>query len=341
MNWQRIEARVLEIVERVTNGGRTEDDFVECKSKWPDQSRAARRIAAISNAARGEDVMWLIGLDENGHRVVALDATDPGNWWGSVESKFADGVAPSVRMRNIPTDQGMVVCLYFETDRSPYVVNVDPNTAGGLTREVPWRDGTRTRTAKRHELLSLMSAVTAVPELELLQPKLTFGLERRPDRFGDFRNVEGERVLEFEAVLFIDSEDRVLLPRHRWATQFVTIDGVQFDADIEFSRHVVTDYGKARVEPEHAYGVAVRTAGLLVTGPDSVILTATAKVPADVATSRLEFVSWVEVFVQLPTNGTGRTAVARQRLCWSSGHNEPGPETAAPVVFATWSMPRH
>lgn len=121
MNLQRIEARVLEIVDRVvTQGRKVEDDAVEAKATWPaDPHKAARRIAALANAARGDDVMWLIGLDENGHAVVPLDDTDVANWWPAVESKFADVVAPAVRTLVVPTEHGQVVCLYFETDRSP------------------------------------------------------------------------------------------------------------------------------------------------------------------------------------------------------------------------------
>ncbi|MEV6098569.1 hypothetical protein [Nocardia sp. NPDC051981] len=126
----------------------------------------------------------------------------------------------------------------------------------------------------------------------------------------------------------------------------MTADGDQFDADnVEFSRHMVLTEGARGavrlIEPEHAYGVSIREAGLVVTGPDSVVLKATATVPADIATSQLDFASWVEVTIQLPTSGAGRTAVARQRLDWSSGHNSSNQAgVRKPRVFAQWSVLR-
>ncbi|WP_431972531.1 hypothetical protein [Nocardia sp. bgisy134] len=339
---QQIEARALEIAERVVSGGKVEDDFVECKAEWVhDTAKAARRIAGLANAARGEGVMWLIGLDENNHQVVPLDSTDPANWWGSVESKFADGVVPSVRTLSVPTAHGLLMCLYFETDRSPYVVTA--NGVAGVTREVPWREGTLLRTAKRHELLSLLSAAVAAPKLELLQPKLTLRLAQSRDRAGDPQYIEGQRVLALQAELFIDSEARALLPRHRWRIEFVTDGDHRFVADtVDFTSHLIWDDTRKAMSPEleHVYGVAVRRAGLAVSGPDSVALSATAPVPIDVETYTLRGAGWIDVILQLPTNGVGRVATARQRLGWSSGDNDVKRRghTTQPI-FAEWAIP--
>ena len=40
------------------------DSRVELKAEWPDAVDAARRIAGHANAARGDPVLWIIGLDE-------------------------------------------------------------------------------------------------------------------------------------------------------------------------------------------------------------------------------------------------------------------------------------
>ena len=330
---------MLEIVTRVVGGGRAEDDSVECKAQWPtDADKAARRIAAISNTARGDEAMWLVGLDENGHRVEPLDQTDPANWWSAVESKFADGIAPGIRIMNVPTEHGLVVCLHYETDRAPYVVNLNPNKFGGLTREVPWRDGTRTRTAKRHELLSMMSAATAAPELEVLKCGLTFrqGATQFNIRDGSvLSDVGDKRVLYLNMDLFVDSESRVLLPRHRWSVQFSTGGSARFPASkLSFQRF--KDGFATTVRGEVAYGIDVRDAGILVTGPDMLKLRAYAVIPADVTTSSLDSEINMEVHIELPTNGTGRTAKARQKLHWSSGHQQ---DRRGGQIFATWTMP--
>jgi hypothetical protein len=109
-----------------------------------------------------------------------------------------------------------------------------------------------------------------------------------------------------EADLFIDSATRVLLPRHRWRIEFVTSNDQRFTADdIHCTRHLVWDNTRmARSpEPEHMYGVAIRTAGLAVTGPDSIGLSATAIVPIDIETYSLGGAEWMDVVLQLPTNG--------------------------------------
>ena len=65
MKKQDIEYRVLEILERLEKGQPIEDDTVELKAEWPkDHFRAARRIAAHANGARGAPILWLIGVDE-------------------------------------------------------------------------------------------------------------------------------------------------------------------------------------------------------------------------------------------------------------------------------------
>jgi len=62
---RRLEERVLSIVELVLNGRTVEDDRVELKAEWPeDHYKAARHIAGLANASRGEDVLWIVGLDE-------------------------------------------------------------------------------------------------------------------------------------------------------------------------------------------------------------------------------------------------------------------------------------
>lgn len=106
MDRGRLEARVFDIVDRVVAGGRAEDDLVECKSRWIDPAKAARRLAGQANAARGDDVVWIVGLDENGHRVVPLDDTDPANWWPQVQKPFADAVSPDITVVNVPTPHG-------------------------------------------------------------------------------------------------------------------------------------------------------------------------------------------------------------------------------------------
>lgn len=67
MRSAEIERWALEIARRVENQQPVEDSRVELKRAWPtNYANAARRIAGHANAARGEAVLWLIGIDETG-----------------------------------------------------------------------------------------------------------------------------------------------------------------------------------------------------------------------------------------------------------------------------------
>ena len=67
MKQHQIEVWVLDIVEKVEDGQPVEDSRVEFKSDWIPPEKAARRIAGHANAARGENTLWVIGLDEKRH----------------------------------------------------------------------------------------------------------------------------------------------------------------------------------------------------------------------------------------------------------------------------------
>jgi hypothetical protein len=76
-----------------------------------------------------------------------------------------------------------------------------------------------------------------------------------------------------------------------------------------------------------------------VTGPDSIGLSATAIVPIDIETYSLGGAEWMDVVLQLPTNGDARVATIRQRLRWSSGDNSSDRrDTSAPRIFAEWAI---
>jgi len=161
-----IEAKVVAAVQQVLTGGKIEDDRVECKAELmpPDQ---VRQLAAAANAALGDDILWIVGLDEKAQRLVPLDTqVDLANWWAQVERNFDDGVAPQLLSIRVPVAAGSVLALHFQTDRAPYVVKT--TKGGSPEREVPWRDGSRTRSAKRHELLRLLIPSATVPNVQVI-----------------------------------------------------------------------------------------------------------------------------------------------------------------------------
>jgi hypothetical protein len=165
----QIEARVLGIFDVIKSGANHEDALVELKADWPAPQRAARRLAGHANAARGEGILWVIGLDET-HGATRLTPVDLSEWWAQVRGLF-DGPAPDLRDLIVRTADGPVHALHFDVGRSPYVVRNPAygSTGGGpIEREVPWREGTAVRTATREDLIRLLVPVLRLPEVEIL-----------------------------------------------------------------------------------------------------------------------------------------------------------------------------
>jgi len=170
---QQIEVRVLEVIKCVEEKKFTEDSWLELKREWPfDHAQAARRLAGQANAAQGEPILWIIGLDEK-HGVIGAHEEELANWFPQVQKHF-DSLSPELaHCLTVPTVRGPVVALLFNTDRAPYLVEIP----GTDKREVPWRSANRTRSAFRKELLTLLSTVQSVPSFEALSGRMTASLQ--------------------------------------------------------------------------------------------------------------------------------------------------------------------
>jgi len=166
-----IEAWALRVVEVVTGGGRYEDGGVELKSVWPDAAVTARRIAGLANAAGGEPVLWIVGLDDT-RGIVDRGTTDIANWWPSVRSHFDEDTAPDLIDVVVALGDGKSVhALCWETDRAPFVVK-NASGHGTIQREVPWREGTMLRSAHRSDLVRILAPMVRAPRLEVTEAKL-------------------------------------------------------------------------------------------------------------------------------------------------------------------------
>lgn len=165
-----LEAKVLDIVDRVIRRQPVEDSLVELKTAWIEPQKAARRIAGHANAAHGQPIIWIVGVDENGGRVVGAAKTDLANWYPAVSSRF-DEVAPDLLLDlSISYEEQTIVALLFDTSRVPYVVKV-PN-GQNVHREVPWRTGTGIDSARRQDLLRLLSPLQKYPKVEIVETML-------------------------------------------------------------------------------------------------------------------------------------------------------------------------
>lgn len=167
MKKQEIEFRVLDIIDRLEKGQPIEDDMIELKAEWPeDHFKAARRIAAHANCARGEPIMWLIGIDEK-NGVIGADFEELSIWYAKIKSKFDQLLAPNLISLAVPYEGKTVVALVFETERAPFVIKV-PAIWGPVTNEVPWREANSTRSARRADLIKLLYPIQKQPSIEIL-----------------------------------------------------------------------------------------------------------------------------------------------------------------------------
>jgi hypothetical protein len=202
MRTHEIENWALSIIDRVKARQPVEDQRVELKSVWPeDLNRAARRVAGHANSARGEPILWLIGVDETAGVVGAAGTVDPARWYSQLAAEF-DGLAPDVFPVNVPVEGKTVVALLFDTERAPFVVKV----AGHDRLEVPWRGSTSVRSARRDELLRILSPLQRLPVFEPLGTRL------------EVHDAGGRRLNWIVAVKMYATpmgSGRVIIPFHR------------------------------------------------------------------------------------------------------------------------------
>jgi len=166
-----IELWINRVAERVARGSPLEDSRVELKRDWPqDHNKAARQIAGLCNAMAGDDVLWIVGIDEK-VGVVGAQHSDLATWWPTVASEF-DGTYPRPQDLIVNLRTADVIALVFETDRAPYVVrnamHGKPN-GGPVAWEVPWREGASTRTARRADLLRILIPTQSLPTVEVVR----------------------------------------------------------------------------------------------------------------------------------------------------------------------------
>jgi hypothetical protein len=210
MRSEQLEAWVLSIVDRVRQGQRIEDDRVELKADWPDIEKAARRVAGHANSEAGESILWVIGLKET-VGVVAFASADPAGWLRQLHAQF-DGLGPSVQTLSVPTTSGDVYALLFDTARRPFVVKnpVHGKPDGGpVSLEVPWREGTSVRSARREDLIRLLVPPSLLPMCEIL------AVDASASRVAGPKAHVVAWSVDIQLYLTPRTSDMVVLPFHR------------------------------------------------------------------------------------------------------------------------------
>jgi len=215
MKAHQIENWALRVVDRVEGHQPIEDSRIELKSIWPtDFAKAARRIAGHANAARGEPVLWLIGVDEN-TGVHGANYEEFADWYSGIRSQFDEAFAPPVTEINVPYNGKTIVALLFDTERAPFVVknSVYGSSGGGpVSLEVPWREATAIRSATRADLITLLVPIQDVPGCESLGGRLIANTTEVPGKIRWF--------LELWLYLHPKNNQRIVIPEHRCEITF-------------------------------------------------------------------------------------------------------------------------
>jgi hypothetical protein len=210
---QEVEVWAREIVDAVLANQRIEDSKIELKSSWPEPGKAADRLAAHANAARGTAILWLIGVEEKNCKLTNVDPVELANWWKQVQA-FFDGFAPRLLIdANVRIGSDTVVALYFETEQgAPFVVEYK---RGGYPQfVVPWREGTALRAATRADLLRILVPIRRLSGLiDELEVNLAVA-QGTPtiDSMGTlFREEEFHRAISDGALSALDVDERQLV----------------------------------------------------------------------------------------------------------------------------------
>ncbi len=195
---------------------------MEVKADWIEPIKAARRLAGHANAAGVDEILWIIGLDE-AVGVVGAQRVRFADWIAQVTAEF-DGISPSVQDLVVPFKGVKVVALLFDVSRRPYVVKnaaYGSSSGGSVEREVPWREGTAVRSARREDLVRLLVPLTRLPQVEVLKASLS--VRPQPGRGGldaDLatpvqRAPHHEWRMSADLYLVPADNGRLVFPRHR------------------------------------------------------------------------------------------------------------------------------
>jgi len=151
-----------------------------------------------------------------------------------------DGLAPALVHLAVPTADGTVVGLLFDTTRAPFVVkNPAHGTAGGgpVELEVPWREGTAVRSARREDLVRLLVPLQQLPEVELLTCRLSASVQSRGTGATEVQSLSW--AFQMDLYVTPSSDAPVVIPFHR-STLSLVVPGFLEDRTMQ-----------ARFEPRH------------------------------------------------------------------------------------------
>lgn len=234
-----IEAWAIRVLDSRGITGAMEDASVEAKGEWPrDMNKAARRLAGHCNALRGDDGLWIVGVDEKSG-VLGVEPDDFADWWPRLKAEFHDAT-PDLTEVFFTYEGKRLVALHFTTDRAPFLVRVQGG--GRVEREVPWREGTSVRTARRADLLRLLVPLQRSPELEITKANA---------KYYDYGDQE-DASISVDLTCYMTSRlgETLVFPEHRAMGQLRLADSVDLEASPTFVAGSMERWGGPR-QPRH------------------------------------------------------------------------------------------
>lgn len=224
MRSHEIEFRALRAIEGLQKNIPPPEAAVAVFQKWPKPGpAAARRLAAHANTARGRDLLWVIGVAANG-KLVGADLKAFPDWWAQMLPYF-ESLAPEVTPLNVPSGERKVVALHIQTERAPFLFSKDP--ARGISAEVPWLEAGMVRSARRSELIALLSPLQDLPNFEILDAELS-AWQPHHSPYGP--KVAFRWTLDATVYVVPKGESRVVVPFHRCRSA-IGFSGTSFKSD--------------------------------------------------------------------------------------------------------------
>lgn len=200
MQLGKYEAIAIQAARNALDGRTVEDRRVELKSELPEPEAAARQVAALLNALRGERGVWVVGVNEKQRSLVPVEATQDLASWRDGFVRHYELPAPNFENFIVQFNgDSQLLVLVFEQERLPCVVKnpVYGKPGGGnVELEVPWRYGNSTRSAKRSELLSLLYWSPPIPSVVFEGASVSM----------DFNNHNQQAWLKCEALAYVVPE---------------------------------------------------------------------------------------------------------------------------------------
>lgn len=264
-----LEARVITAVDQIRSGQQVEHDFIECKRSWPQEDKA-RQLAGSLNRAAGDPVIYIIGIDEKTGDVYDVSGTDVLNWWAQIVTKFDHTPPEMARHITVPVGEGgeYVVAVAFASDRAPYVVKTGQ---ANPSLEVPMREGTGTRSARRDELLRILIPSVKLPHVVVLNSRLSARHFPAREKSDDVFNIPAseERIsCAGHVKLYFEHNGRelVTLPAHGMRGT-ATVGGTTFEVRLAPNAYHSEDQ---KLRPQ--FGVIRTAEAVVVTGPSAAAL---------------------------------------------------------------------